>query len=75
MSVGSRGLDLSNHINAPHCKGPRSSQDVERNQRDMNFVSIDLTLVASTGMLMAVSFHAYTKEKGVAHVNVRAVVR
>ena len=57
MSVGSRGLDLSNHINAPHCKWPRSSQNVERNRRDMNFVSVDLTFVASTGMLMAVSFH------------------
>src|ERR1044072_7596592 len=24
MSVGSCGLDFSNHVNAPHCKGPRS---------------------------------------------------
>src|ERR1044072_4364386 len=24
MSVGSCGVDFSNHVNAPHCKGPRS---------------------------------------------------
>ena len=57
MSIGCSGLDLSNHVNPPHCKWPRSSQNVERNRRDMHFFSVDLTFVASTGMLMAVSFH------------------
>ena len=57
VEVGSRGLDFSNHVNALYCKWPRSGHDIQRDRRDMNFVSVDLTLVASTGMLMAVSFH------------------
>ena len=57
MSIVCRRLDLSNHINSPHCEWPRSRQNVERNKRNMYLVGIDLAFVAGTGMLMTISFH------------------
>ena len=58
MSVGSGGLDISNHVNAPHCKWPQSSHDVQRDRRHMYFVNIDLALVTSSRVVMEVSFHS-----------------
>ena len=57
MSIGRCRLDLSNHVDSPHCERPRSCQNVERNWRNMYLVSIDLAFVTSTGMFMAISFH------------------
>ena len=45
MPVGCRRSDLADHINAPHCKRPRSCQDIQRNWRYVHFISIDLALV------------------------------
>ena len=47
MSVRSSRLDFSDHINAQHYKRLRSSHDIQRNQRHVNLVSINLALVAS----------------------------
>ena len=48
MSIGSCGLDLSNHVNAPHFKWPRSGHDIQRNRWYMDLVSIDLEFVTSS---------------------------
>ena len=48
MSIGSSGLDLSNHVNAPHCKWPWSGHDVQRDRRHVDLVSIDLAFVTSS---------------------------
>ena len=57
MSIGCRGLDLSNHVNAPHCKWPLSYQHVERNWRNVHLIGVDLAFMAGTGVLMEISFH------------------
>ena len=48
MFFRSNRLNLSNHINVPHYKRPRSSQDIQRYWRHMYLVSIDLALVISS---------------------------
>src|SRR3954469_21839499 len=57
MSIGSGRLNLSNHINAPHCERPRRSQDIQRHRRHVHFISIDLALVTNSDMVMTISFH------------------
>ena len=57
MPVGCRRSDLADHINAPHCKRPRSFQDVKRNQRYVPLISIDLALVTGPRMLITVGFY------------------
>ena len=46
--VKGSGFDLSNHVNAPHCKWPQSDHDVQRDMRHMDLVSIDLSFMASS---------------------------
>src|SRR4051812_40538438 len=58
MSIRSSRLNLSNHINAPHCKRPRRSQDIQRHRRHVHFVSINLALVTNSDMVMTISFHS-----------------
>src|SRR3954468_16579581 len=58
MSIRSSRLNLSNHINAPHCKRPRRSQNIQRHRRHVHFVSIDLALVTNSDMVMTISFHS-----------------
>src|SRR3954468_23725988 len=58
MSIRSSKLNLSNHINAPHCKRPRRSQDIQRHRRHVHFISIDLALVTNSDMVMTISFHS-----------------
>src|SRR3954464_4406341 len=58
MSIGSSRFNLSNHINAPHCKRPRRSQDIQRHRRRVHFISIDLALVTNSDMVMTISFHS-----------------
>src|SRR4051812_13332775 len=57
-SIGSIRFDLPDHVNAPHCNRPRSGQDIQWKWGYMYFVSVDLALVTSSRMLMAVSFHS-----------------
>src|ERR1051325_8552313 len=38
VSVGSRGLDFSDHVNAPHCERPRRSSNIQRYWRYMYFI-------------------------------------
>src|ERR1044072_9566499 len=38
VSVGSSGLDFSDHVNAPHRERPRSSQNIQRYWRYMHFI-------------------------------------
>ena len=47
VPIGSNRLNLSNHINSPYCKQPRSSQYIRKNQRHIYFVSINLAFVTS----------------------------
>src|SRR3954468_9069351 len=58
MSIRSSRLNLSNHINAPHCKRPRRSQNIQRHRRHVHFVSINLALVTNSDMVMTISFHS-----------------
>src|SRR3954469_12470234 len=58
MSIGSSRLNLSNHINAPHCERPRRSQNIQRHRRNVHFVSINLALVTNSDMVMTISFHS-----------------
>ena len=48
MSVGRCGLDLSNHVNTPHCKWTQSGHDIQRDRRHMDFVSVDFAFVTSS---------------------------
>src|SRR3954471_5205994 len=58
MSIRSSRLNLSNHVNAPHCKRPRRSQDIQRHRRHVHFIGIDLALVTNSDMVMTISFHS-----------------
>src|SRR3954471_20474886 len=58
MSIRSSRLNLSNHINAPHCKRPRRSQNIQRHRRHVHLISIDLALVTNSDMVMTISFHS-----------------
>ena len=57
VSIRGRWLDFPNHIDAPHSKGPRSRQDIQRNRRYVHLVSINLTLLEGSRVLIAVCFH------------------
>src|SRR4051812_17381913 len=58
MSIGSGRLNLSNHINAPHCKRPWGSKYIQRHGRNVHLISIDLALVTNSDMVMTISFHS-----------------
>ena len=58
ISIGSGRPDFSDHVNAPYCKGARSCQDVQGNQRHMHLISVDLELMASSGVLITICFHS-----------------
>ena len=55
MPVGRNRYDLTNHIDAPHCKRPRNCQNI---QRYMHLISIDLELVTGPRMLIRIDFHS-----------------
>src|ERR1051325_3395801 len=57
VSVGSRGLDFSNHVNAPHRKSPRSGKNIQRYWRYVHFVCIYLALVTRSSITVTISFH------------------
>ena len=57
VSIRGCWLDFPNHIDAPHRKGPRIRQYIQRNQRYVYFVSIDLTLMEGSRVLIAICFH------------------
>ena len=58
MPIRSNRLNFYKIISMPpHCKRPRSSQDIKMNQRHMYFVSINLAFMESFGMMMVISFH------------------
>ena len=57
MSIRSSRLDLSDHINAPHCEWPQRNHDIQRYQRHMNFISIDLALMTSSRVVVTIVFH------------------
>ena len=57
MPVGRSRSDLTNHIDAPHYKRPRSCQDVQRYWRYVHLISIDLALVTGPRMLITLGFH------------------
>src|SRR3954462_7445134 len=61
MSIRNSRDNLSNHINAPHCKRPRRVQNIQRHRRHVHFVSIDLALVTNSDMVMTISFHSGPK--------------
>ena len=48
MSIISSRLDFSDHVNSPYCEWRRSSRNIQRHQRHMNLIGIDLALMASS---------------------------
>ena len=50
--------DPAYNVDAPHCKGPQSCQDVQGDQRHMHFISIDLALMKSSGVLITICFYS-----------------
>src|ERR1043165_4531534 len=57
VSVGSCGLDFSNHVNAPHRKRPGSGKNIQRYWRYVDFVCIYLALVTRSSIAVTISFH------------------
>src|ERR1051325_10149871 len=57
MSIGSGGLDFSNHVNAPHCERPRSSHNIQWYRRYVHFVCIYLAFVTRSSITMIINFH------------------
>src|ERR1051325_4368432 len=57
MSIRSGRLNFSNHINAPHCKRPWRSQNIQRRRWHMHLIDVDLTFVTVSGMVVAVILH------------------
>ena len=57
MSIRSFGLNHANHINSPHGEGPRRGNGIQQCQRNMNLISINLTLVAFLHKLATIRFH------------------
>ena len=39
MPIGSSRSDFYDHVNAPHRKGPRSRQDIQRDRRHMHLIA------------------------------------
>src|ERR1051325_7913309 len=57
MSVGSGGLDFSDHVNAPHCERLRSGQNIQRYRRYVHFVCVYLAFVTRSSITVTISFH------------------
>src|SRR3954463_10092549 len=45
VSIRSLRLNSSNHVDAPHSKGPWRCQDIQRSWRDMNPLCVHLTFM------------------------------
>ena len=58
MPVRRGRSNLANHIDALHCKRPRSCQNIQRNGRYMHLIIIDLALMTGPRMLITIGFHS-----------------
>src|SRR3954467_385375 len=59
VSIRSLRLYPSNHVYAPHSKGPRRCQDIQRSRRNMNSVSIHLTFVTFLHIHITITFNRH----------------
>jgi len=59
VSIGRFWFNLTNHINAPHRERSQRRNNIEHRWRYMNFIGINLTLVAFLGIVITVGVHCY----------------
>ena len=57
MLIQSFGLNHPNHINSPHGEGPWGRDNIQKCRRNMNLISINLTLVAFLHKFATIRFH------------------
>ena len=57
VSIGGSRFDLSDHVNAPHCKRPWSGQNIQWNWRYVYSICVYLAFVTRSSIAMTISFH------------------